>query len=489
MPPPAVSYVPRPYVRGGSLGELLRLRGQHAAEAELRGGQIQAELWSNLGNTIGQTIQGISKERQDAPIRARQAEMDEIALTNARRERDAGDRLNRQDTAFMALFDKFPDGNIPPRETMSIYGPQRGMQIAQGLTAFGELASKKDTNARETAGRLAIGMTALSPEMQRMMWPRVRAAAIEGGLGDAQTIPETLDPSFLNGVIGWSRGELPQTAAPKTREIRVRNADGSESIQIVEDTPGQAFTSAAPQPDNLDDAIFAAVRSGDRTEVQRLIGIKGQVAAAGRAPNEPDFEWVLRNGEATQIHKGTAQQGDVPYRPPQSTSETAQDRQRTARTDAARDFLGRLNELRSKINTRTGPAAGLTGIARRGAATVGLDPDVAEYERIRAAGGRALAVAIMGAQNLSDADASAWANMLPDARTDEETAERLTTQVERMLNGMTGGAPTQPPGTPPPNAATPNLSGLTPGQGRKFTAGPFAGQTWTIRDGEAVRIE
>jgi hypothetical protein len=82
-----------------------------------------------------------------------------------------------------------------------------------------------------------------------------------------------------------------------------------------------------------------------------------------------------------------------------------------------------------------------------------MDPDVAEYERIRAAGGRALAVAIMGAQNLSDQDANAWAGMLPDARTDEQTAERLTTQVERMLTGMTvrvsaRNVPAAPPAEP-----------------------------------------
>ena len=55
-----------------------------------------------------------------------------------------------------------------------------------------------------------------------------------------------------------------------------------------------------------------------------------------------------------------------------------------------------LNELRDKINVKMGPAAGATGYVRRGRAAIGLDPDVAEYERERMAAGRALAVAIMG---------------------------------------------------------------------------------------------
>lgn len=71
---------------------------------------------------------------------------------------------------------------------------------------------------------------------------------------------------------------FPDAVPAKTREVKVRNADGSESIQIVEDTPGQSFTSAAPKV--------------------------------------TDFEWVTRGGRPMQIPKGTAQPGDAPYQPP-----------------------------------------------------------------------------------------------------------------------------------------------------------------------------
>ena len=43
--------------------------------------------------------------------------------------------------------------------------------------------------------------------------------------------------------------------------------------------------------------------------------------------------------------------------------------------------------------------------------------------------------------------------------------------------------------TQPPQAAGPNLSGLRPGAGRKFTEGPYKGQTWTIGpDGAPVQV-
>lgn len=125
--------------------------------------------------------------------------------------------------------------------------------------------------------------------------------------------------------------------------------------------------------------------------------------------------------------------GEVSFTEP-TQIESAQDRLRVARQESAGGFLDRLNTLREKINTKMGPQAGISGTIRRGYARMGMDPDVAEYERERMAGGRALAVAVMGAQNLSDADAKAWADMLPGATTDKETARRLMEQVGRMLN-------------------------------------------------------
>ena len=172
----------------------------------------------------------------------------------------------------------------------------------------------------------------------------------------------------------------------------------------------------------------------------------------------------------------------------------SRNKQAAARSDAAKGFLERLNQLRVKINTKMGPAAGLTGLARQGAASIGLDPDVAEYERIRSAAGRVLAVAIMGAQNLSDADAKSWSDILPGSTVDEETAKRLTDQVGKMLDGMTESI-----GQPPPFenkelgggiTAVPTLPPqLKKDEGVTFRKGPFAGQTWKLgSDGKPVKV-
>ena len=223
--------------------------------------------------------------------------------------------------------------------------------------------------------------------------------------------PVTLSPGqrLVNPAGGGTIAEVPDRAAPPERPIAL-----SPGARLISPSTGTLIASAPER----------------------------STAA------ESQKEWVIRDGQ--QVHD-IPRPGDQRAPRESSTSETAVDRQRTARTNAARGFLTKLNELRERINTKMGPAAGLTGMVRQGAAAIGMDPDVAEYERERAAAGRALAVAIMGAQNLSDQDAAAWANMLPGARVDRETAARLMKQVETMLGGMGDPNPNAPSAQPVDN--------------------------------------
>jgi len=133
-----------------------------------------------------------------------------LALDNQQREQQIGaqQELSRNDAALARLFegDTLPD----VKAIVRVVGPDRGAKIAQGLAALQALQANQVADSRETAGRLAIGLKALSPAMQARFWPAVRQAAIAGGLGDEQTVPESLTPDFLHGVIGWASGEEPQ---------------------------------------------------------------------------------------------------------------------------------------------------------------------------------------------------------------------------------------------------------------------------------------
>lgn len=92
-------------------------------------------------------------------------------------------------------------------------------------------------------------------------------------------------PVALKTLVDTLRGKAGEQ---KTREVKTRNPDGSESIQIVEDKPGQSFESAAapkPEPTSIDAAIYAA--RNNPMELNRLFKLKKQSAEAGREPAGP----------------------------------------------------------------------------------------------------------------------------------------------------------------------------------------------------------
>ena len=281
-----------------------------------------------------------------------------------------------------------------------------------------------------------------------------RELAIEGLVGNranqiTDEIPPdaSIDPQTAGVLRAGGRGALVKENAPYAYPGFLRSAlPGAERDVVPGEQEGAVFTGTAGQRFQRDQAMATNRRAEAddvRADAAATEARRHNRVIENRAPaSESRPQWVTRGGGP--VYTADVQPGDAPYSAPRSTSETAQDRQRSARVQAARGFLGKLNQLREKINTKMGPAAGATGLFRRGRASIGLDPDVAEYERERAAGGRSLAVAIMGAQNLSDADAKAWADMLPGATVDKETARRLMEQVESMLNGLdadVGGAP------------------------------------------------
>lgn len=187
------SFVPVPYVRPmyeqpDTLGQLLQLQGMRRAEAERQRGDRSAQLWGTIGQQIGNTVTQIADASQKAQAQA---------------------TLTKQDQAFVNLLAKNP--NPDPSAVLSIYGPtKRGMDMVQGVKAFNELQTGAVKDARDTAGRIAIGLKASSPEMQAHLWPSLTAAAVKGGLvSKPEDLPAQPTPEFLDAVIGWATGKEP----------------------------------------------------------------------------------------------------------------------------------------------------------------------------------------------------------------------------------------------------------------------------------------
>jgi len=285
-----VPYTERPYASSdGRIGDLLRRRSDLAAEALIRSGERQAQMWSNLGQLGSNTVNSIVQDRREAPIRrdAAQARNDEArlrSLTIQDEERKAAEpaRLAAQDQAFMRLMAQSPDGMPDPQRVIGIYGPQRGLVVAQGMHAFGELQRGEVRDARDNAGRLALGLKVMSPTAQAALWAPVKAAAIKGGWGNAVPFPDTPDASFLDGLIQWGTGKEVEKKAPFTLKPGEQRFDA--------DGKPMASVSADKKPDTrpIEVQLADAFRNGDTATAAAL----QRAIRAGRAPVKPTYEWA-----------------------------------------------------------------------------------------------------------------------------------------------------------------------------------------------------
>jgi len=292
MPIQSVGYVTRPYAStDGRIGDLLRRRGDTTAQAILRGGEIQAQMWGRLGQMAQGAVNDYVTEKREAPIRRDEARMRGLRMQAAEREAAEPARMAAQDSAFMRLLSESPDGNPDPRAVVSIYGPQKGLTIAQGLHAFGELQRGDVKDARETAGRLALGLKVMSPQAQAALWQPVKDAAKRGGWGDAVPFPDAPDASFLDGLIQWGTGK--EIAKPKDEGFTL--SPGQQRFG-ADGKPIASVAAAPKEPTSIDAAILDAERAGNTAEVQRLLSLKGKVSAAGREPDKPNkatYEWAF----------------------------------------------------------------------------------------------------------------------------------------------------------------------------------------------------
>lgn len=74
------------YQPSGRLVDLIRLSGEQSADAQRRAGEIQAQMWGNLGQSINQGVGNIIRAKQEAPINAlNQQKVDEGAQLAAGR--------------------------------------------------------------------------------------------------------------------------------------------------------------------------------------------------------------------------------------------------------------------------------------------------------------------------------------------------------------------------------------------------------------------
>jgi hypothetical protein len=418
-----------------SISDILLAQGQRSAESRRRLGEISAGMWSNLGQQASGAIQQYVQHQQQEPIRKQEQEIRDLQLGKLKRD-DAAEAQeaeveSRRNAAFTDLLSR---GMPDPREVLTIYGPERGSKIAQGLQAFNDLATKRVADAKKTAGDLALGFSQFTPEMRQQLWPSVRQAAIDGGLGTPDTIPEDPTDEFLRGVVVWSQGEAPKQ--PGTREIKVRNADGSESIQIVTDTPGQTFQSA-PDPKPMREVV---VRGPNGRPVKKLVtedelmqGVEQyQEPRAAQQPTYHRIETVDDSGNPIiqfLTPEEVRRQGGIRTSPKTTAKASG-----PATVGA---ILGEIETLSQRINTQGGgPVANVSGQIRRGLAGVNLDNEVSEYKALVEGFIPMVARAVGHTGVLTQADVDSVRALFPKPGDNAQLAKNKLDRVRRLMAAM-----------------------------------------------------
>lgn len=344
----------------------------------------------------------IRAQQQEQQIRQQQLAMNQEEMQRRQTQAAEVSQGKRQaaeiQTAAQQAYEQINGGN--PDAVFSQLKPEVRTIVEGWHKDFSSAKQARDTQAETDAKRTAKMIQALDYN------PVVAAASIQL-LGDVY--PEAKDmlqhvesPEALKKIVDHfaTLGDKPVG----TREVKTRNPDGTETTQIVADTPGQSFTSAAapkPVPTNFEAAILQASAAKDWPEVRRLTVLKGQTAAAGRAPEQgtqQSWQWVKRDGK--DVYTNRVAQGDTPRTAPEKATE---DQRKMA------GFYGQMSDAVTILDTlepaltekelyqiQTLPQEALTGMVNRGQLSEGAKRYLRAFEqftesRLRPVSGAAIA--------------------------------------------------------------------------------------------------
>jgi len=210
---------------GRAVADILQRGGARQAELQRQTGEIWGKTVASIGETAGHAIDQYGKEQK---------------------EKKKEEREQREAAELNVLFSS---GTMPnPQQVIKVVGPERGLRIVAGMAALQKPPIDPVKDYGERQNRLKdtlLGMLALPKETRAAIYPGVRSGLLTQNVIKPEDAPEAYDEDFFNRMVNYGQ-EPEKPKAPGVREVKTRNPDGSETIQIVEDTPGQTFTSAPP---------------------------------------------------------------------------------------------------------------------------------------------------------------------------------------------------------------------------------------------------
>jgi hypothetical protein len=243
---------PAPYggydQRERNIVELIREQGRINAESA----RSQGDIWGNAVRDVGNIVAGGVQQHQQDQAAKKEAE-----------------RLSAQDNAFV---ERMSSGQpMMPVDFLRIYGPDRGMKMAQG---WGQLQQPKPD-----IKLVAAGFDAQSDPMKAQTYPQVRAKLTAAQPELAEVMPEAYDPEWWGSMrtqmgIGGARG-------PQLRDV-------APGHSVIDERTGEVKFTAPngekPDARSLDIQAAEALQRGDQATYDRLVRVKREMGRADDAP-------------------------------------------------------------------------------------------------------------------------------------------------------------------------------------------------------------
>lgn len=388
MPAKRADYVPIPYAgqpyqgdNGNSrtLAQILLQRGDAQAAMHLQRGDNQARAFAQAGNVINNAVQGwqqnvelnrqreldAAKEARAAQAQGMQIEASGLALDEAKRAAK-GREFTRQVLPLARREDGLTtyDRGILQREFdaagMSDQLPEVFAKLdEQDAAHLKVLEAKRDAVAGDAFRVLQGGGDEAAYDGLLQYWKENDALPARElkAMRELGKNPEQRQQALLAAV-----SSSPRFAQMLKRDDPVKLGANE---RLVDPRSGQTLIDAAPPeqkpPTSIEAAILEAERSGDSATVQRLLGMKKDIAAAGRAPGsapapEPLVAIVGPDGQPVLVPRSEAA-----GRKPASTRETGRqvtsgDAGDIAEFNTALDDVDTLRET-LKGNAATGASA------------------------------------------------------------------------------------------------------------------------------------
>jgi hypothetical protein len=435
-------YQRRVYDSSGRVARMSDLMREDAAirgETEMRAADASAQMAQNIGNTVAGVATNWARTEEERPRRELQA---------AQAEQATSELDSRRKTIEVLKLTRNPEtGEIDLRQAAKEIGTYDPLKAQEFLQAAGEedkaalLQNKQRVDALgQLAGSTLLALQYAPPPERPAMIQQAIDQAVSQGLVDPKDIPENpteawLQKSFRQVLSVADIAEQLAVKQPKTREVKVRNPDGSETIQIVEDTAGQTFTSAPEQRRHMVTTTGPDGRPMQRLATEEELADGVTAYREPRAPSAPEALVAIVGPDGKPVY---VPRSEAVGKAPASTREQGRqvisgDVEKITDFDTSLDDLGVIRETLQGVPGGTGTAARI-GAALPDVVTeltgVGAGPKSrqATIDRVKQVIGKALEGGVLRKE-----DEEKYKKILPTIQDPPDVVETKLTGLEQAI--------------------------------------------------------